>query len=107
MFGPTSWLSPGPTVRRVKKRGSVDGLCDGFADRRPPPAGDRAPTMTCAAGTAPGAGTPATKSQRGDMETICGSAFDQDGANKDRKKFETCDRMAAAYDGWVKPRGHD
>jgi hypothetical protein len=29
------------------------------------------------------------------MEMNCGVAFDQDAVNKDRKKFETCLRMAA------------
>ena len=49
---------------------------------------------------------PCDQSLRGDMEINCGFAFDQDGGNKDRQKFETCYRMAAAYYGWVKRKGH-
>jgi hypothetical protein len=48
---------------------------------------------------------PCDQSLRTDMEMNCGVAFDQDGGDKDRKKFETCYRMAAGYYGWVKKKG--
>ena len=40
------------------------------------------------------------------MEMNCGVAFDQDGGDKDRDKFQTCNRMAAGYYGWVKKKGN-
>ena len=49
---------------------------------------------------------PCDQSLRTDMEMNCGVAFDRDGGNKDRKKFETCYRMAAGYYGWVKKKGN-
>jgi hypothetical protein len=49
---------------------------------------------------------PCDQSLRTDMEMNCGVAFDQDGGDKDRKKFETCYRMAAGYYGWVNRKGH-
>ena len=45
-------------------------------------------------------------SLRTDMEMNCGFAFDQDGADKDRKKFETCWKIAATYWYWVQRKGH-
>ena len=48
---------------------------------------------------------PCDQSLRTDMEMNCGVAFDQDGGDKDRKKFETCYRMAAGYYGWVNQKG--
>lgn len=49
---------------------------------------------------------PCDQSLRTDIEMNCGVAFDQDGGDKDRDKFETCNRMAAGYYGWVKKMGN-
>src|SRR5688572_22948053 len=48
---------------------------------------------------------PCDQSLRDDMEINCGFAFDQDGGDKDRKRFETCYRMAAGYYEWVRRTG--
>jgi hypothetical protein len=39
------------------------------------------------------------------MQINCGFAFDQDGAAKDRDKFETCWKIAATYHYWVQRKG--
>lgn len=44
-------------------------------------------------------------SLRDDMQINCGFAFDQDGGDKDRKKFETCYKIAATYHYWVQRKG--
>ena len=45
-------------------------------------------------------------SLRDDMQLNCGFAFDQDGGDKDRKKLETCWKIAATYHYWVQRKGH-
>ena len=49
---------------------------------------------------------PRDQGLRTDMEMNCGVAFDQDGGDKDRKKFETCYKIAATYHYWVSRKGH-